>query len=406
MLQTAIFEALSIPSGSDLATIEKSLLEKLQEKFEFEGPVEDDEFERRKEDIRRIYTAFFEYADNRIKLFSAKPKTASEPQEAIDLREQAFEMLADIQNSLIEFTLCLTLANRYIAYVEDELEKEDKLIKSKSVKKIEWTSDIDVSIKRMKKRKRTLDKQNERLAKGREHLEAAQRYYEDLDYSLADIATGEDREKLFRAYNSALRISKFPKAEKALREIVNYKKKFSFKNAPESVRRRANNSGQKFIQEIMEHRNDIINEEGKLFISPNEIRNAINANIEEIKYIRKYIAKYHYPYMKGKHGSLSRMRDKLLAIGTFDRLIRLYIDLIKGLSETMYDFPSIREYESTTIERAQYLIGDRFPEIPKITQDTESIMEVFRRDYDMYHNEFKPEDFTGDFDDLPDDLMM
>lgn len=407
MSQKNILELLSLPVGSSLATIEKAFFEKIQEKVQ---PVDNggqSAPEKTKAEITTCYELFFSYTSALIKSFSSRPKNFPEPPDAARLREQAGSLIEDIQKHLISFTSCLLEINLHIAHVDEEIKKEDRLIKpGSSSRKIEWTSDIDVSTRRLKKRKRIIDKQNERLARGLVALDAAYRHYLDFNNALAEIATGDDRENLLRSYTSSMRLLKFPKAEKALREVEAYRKKFSFKNAPETLRKKAASSGMQYLNEIMKNQADIINEEEKLFIFPTEIRAKLEANVQEVKNIRKYIAKYHHPYMRGKLSSLNRLRDKLIAIGTLDRLLRLYVDLIRGLSEQMSDFQTIREYESNAVERAQYLNNNLFAEIPAISKAADEVMEVFRRDFALYHNEFKPEDFTGDFDDVPDDLIV
>ncbi len=407
MSQATIYETLSIPGGASLSDLENALSKNIQAKIQYSGHNEQTAFDNAKKEVQSLLNDLFASTNALITAYNGKPKSVAEPQEIVKLREQSMSMLEDIQNNLIQYTICMLQANFHVSNIEEEIKKEEALIKSVSAsRKVEWTSDIDLSLRKRKKRKRIIDKQDERLGKGLVALEAAYRSYQDFSDALDEIATGDDRERLSRGYTSALRLSKFPKAEKAVREVQTYKKKFSFKNAPEQTRRKASSAGQQYIQAIMKNQRDIVNDEGKLYIFPQEIRAALDANVQEVINIKKYIAKYHLPYMRGKLASLNRMRGKLEAMVTLERFICLYFALVRGLSEMMVNFQDIREYESNTVERAQYLVENQFAAIPVISEDIEKLIEIFKHDLDLYHNEFKPEDFTGDFDDVPDDLYI
>ncbi len=398
---------LSIPSGSSLETIEQKLREKVLEKIEPSGKTGEEEFEEIKKQTREIYNALFLHTVTLIQAFRTKPKNAAETPDTDRLRQQAFSLLDEYQDNLVNFTMCLFKINRHMAAISEEIQEEETLLKiPRNAKKMEWTSDIEYSIRKRQKRKRLIGRENERFEKALKSLDAAYSHYESFDNALGEIATGEDKDKLSRSYTSSLRTLKFAKAERALREIQEYRKRFSIKSASQEAKKRAFNSGKKYIEAVMANQNDLLNKEEKLYIFPSELRSALASNKKEEEDIRKYLAKYHLHYMRGKLASLGRIREKLLSsIGTFERLTEIYFSLVKGLTETMVGFQPVREFESNTVERAGYLIENQFNEMETIEKNVDDLIEVYNRDQEVFNKGLKPEDFTG-FDDVQDDVYI
>jgi hypothetical protein len=171
---------------------------------------------------------------------------------------------------------------------------------------------------------------------------------------------------------------RYAKTEKALKDIRDYKKKFSLAgNSSNASKDRAISEARKFMEIIKENDKVLENGEGRLYLHPHEVRMAIEANNKEVVGIRNYFFKYHLPYMEGKVASFNRLRDKLMVMGSIEDLTRLYTRMFKGLTEPLKDFAAIRDYESQAVDQAKYLNSTLFQEIPKIKKDCKKTMDGF-----------------------------
>ncbi len=333
--------------------------------------------------IRKALVDFFAHAVHWTTLERKKHQKVKDIPEATDLKKSAAAAIKDVQNNIIEFCICYADIGRSMGLVQKDL--QDYKDKTSAPKDFKWTSDTGDVLKRFQKERQHLIKSNARLTQGERVLEQADVYWQNTESLMAKFMSADNVTTTTRTLKSALRNTDFKKAQQIIGALENQKKKFALdkKNEQQTIQDLQKNAAL-YIKYLDEALDDITMQDGKIFLSPNEVAVVINSQEREIEQKNTYIDKYHLPYMENKHKSLSNLRDKLLIVGSIESLITLYMKLMRGLANPMNDLKKLREYESKVVENVNFLRTGQFKEIARIDKRKDDMMTEFYETMDDF----------------------
>ncbi|NCC22770.1 MAG: hypothetical protein EOM26_09965 [Alphaproteobacteria bacterium] len=374
MTGPSVFSLLSVPADTVLPDLEQAFLDRVRNVVQSVAETyNESSVEKEERELTVLFGAYYAHIRSS---FPSGAAASSDSPEAMKLRTAACGMIGELEKSIFAFALCYMQINRYMTLVRDTIRREERFL-NVGGRKIEWTSDMDFMMRRYKKDRCRIEENNVRLAKAYLVLERGAVHFRAMDDALRQLAGG-DREVLVRSLSSALRTANRAKTQKALRAIAGYKRKFALAGKTDASKQAAVKAAEKYIELVFENEEALTDHEGRLFLHPLEVRNALASNDAELARIRKYLSKYQLPYMQGKLDTLGRLKDKLLIIGTLDSLMQLYLRLVGGLGEPLADLGSQRAFESQ-VENAQYLLRSRFDEVGVIRSRADKTVAEFTR---------------------------
>lgn len=384
---------LGLPVNSGLDAVEEKFLAAVKERIQ-KTAENYDEAAVAQEDrsLREFHRLFFDYSLDWAAKEAARQKDAPANPGAARTRQEARQMIESVHALITEFALCYMHINRFATLLRDEIRREEIRIGSPAHRNIRWTADAGVVIGRYKKQKREMLDQNVRLRASRAALEQMEKEINTVRQSLASLSGSEASESFTRTLIGSLRNANFEKAEKSLKSIDDAKKKFGVgSESAASLQDAVKKAAAHAILLAAQHRENIASTEGKLYLRVIETETAFNGNVQELRKIKQFLAKYHLPYMEYKLGTLSHLKEKLMVVGSLDSLMLMYKKLLTGLVTPTTDIKDIREYESNVVGTAKYLVSGLYDEIPKILQRAQETVQEFRENTEDFRETEKLE---------------
>lgn len=378
------------PDGADFGDIGRGFIDHVKTHVQKGADSYDDEAIKQEEDyLCTLFPRFFDFTVYWIRDEIARNKDARNHPDATALKNEAKGVLRTLQDNIITFTIVSMRINRFMILVRDEIKKSNiKSINYSSNKKIKWTNDTGVMLGRNKKRKIEIDALLAKYETAMPVVQSADRELKAFHEGAASIFSHDDAEKVYSAVRSALRVANFDRARGALREMGKMPPRFTVDRgaADEKIKALAK-TAEKFILLLEKNAENLVSEDGKLFLGISELRLIQDSLGMEARKIRAYIVKYNLPYMEYKLDQLSLLRDKLLVVGSLDSLMTLYLRLVGGMAGTMTRLEDVRLYEAEVLGPIRFMQGGQFAEIPRIMTAAEKTVEEFRRVRQEYQDE-------------------
>ncbi len=372
-------QELSLPVNANIDAVEPAFVDKLKERLQ---QVADSYSETGLKDeekwLRGFVAAYFDFVMRWVGKESVKYREVKEFDTAPALKQQAKAVITELQNYIVEFVSCYMHIGRFMTLLRDEIKKEE--IKVSGAGRIKWTADAGVVIARYRKEKKQLLDRMERMSKARIELEKIDEDFSIVRGSIMTLFGKDKAEPYNRRFVSSLRVSDFKKAQNAIKEIDEARKKFGLDQKTAKQAMDSLHASAKRIMASIEHNHDLLfSEEGKVFLRPVETDMAYNSDVKELQKIKGFLAKYHLPYMQYKLDMLGHLKDKLLVLNTLESLMTLYKRLILGIALPLKDIKATRLYESEILNHVKYLLTGHFTELPKILQRAEETVDEFRQ---------------------------
>lgn len=380
----SFLEALGLMPGAAIDLVESKFLEVVRARIQLVAEsYDEDAVQAEERTLRLLHEQFFRscmlWAAEELKKprdKDAKPDHA----DALKQKKKAREMLTAMQGQIIEFALCYMHINRFTTLLRDEIKRAEVKAGGTLAKNVKWTSDAGIVMARYKKQRQELLDTSARMAGMRDVLTVVDNDLATMRRTLSVLFGADKAEPYMRKLVAALRTSDFARAQAALVEIADAKKKFGADAAAQSE---LDGAAQRVIATVQKHAAALQSgEDGKLFLRPIETDVAYNGLVRELRKIRAFLAKYHLPYMEYKLDSLHHLREKLMVVGSLDSLMVLYRRLLTGMVTPMPDMGAARLYEGEVVEKADYMLSGQFQEIPKIKERAAEIVDEFRQNND------------------------
>lgn len=384
---------LNLPVNSGLDAVEEKFLSAVKERIR-KTAESYDEAAVAEEDrgLREFHRLFFDYSLDWAAKEAARHKDAPANPGAARIKQEARQLIESVHGLITEFALCYMHINRFTTLLRDEIRNEEIRIGSPGHKNIRWTADAGVVIGRYKKQKREMLEQNVRMRASREALEQLEKEIAAVRQSMTALSGNEAGETFTRLLIGSLRNADFEKAEKTLKSVDSAKKKFGLGgDSAAALQDAVKKAAAQAVLLAARNRDNIASTEGKLYLRVIETETAFNGNIQELRKIKQFLAKYHLPYMEYKLDMLSHLKEKLMVVGSLDSLMLMYKKLLTGLVTPMTDIKDIREYESAVVGMAKHLVSGLYAEIPKIFQRARETVQEFRENTDEFRETEKLE---------------
>lgn len=373
---------LGLPVNADLDAVEQAFMGKLKERL-LHVVQNYNETELQQEDqwLRGYLKQYFDYAITWAGKETGKYKDIKEFDTAPGVKQQARAVVAELQDYIAEFVSCYMHLNRFMTLLRDEIKAEEiKVASGGGAERTRWTADAGVLIDRYRKEKKALVARTERMGGARALLESIENDFIAMRACAVNLFGRDKAEPHMRKFFSALRVLDFRKANRALKNIKEGKKKFGLdqKTANQNLRKLMAHA-EKIIAVVEKEQKVLTSEENRVFLKPVETDVAYNSDIKELQKIKAFLAKYHLPYMQYKLDTLGHLKDKLLVMHTLESLMALYKRLLMGIAVPLKDIKTVRLYEEEVLNHTKYLLSGHFTELPKILQRGEETVEEFRQ---------------------------
>lgn len=330
--------------------------------------------------LRRAYALFFDYALQWVKEQMEKTRTEKSHPDALDLKREARNVLASLQNDIIAFSICYMHLMRFMTLVRDAIKSdEEKGVIPLGGKDIKWTSDTGLMLGRNKKRKGEIDALHARYEQAHGLFMGFGDRLADFEAALNELYSKDDAEKILRGVRASLRIGDFARARTALKQIETTAPKFTLdRRASDAAQGVLLLQGRGIIDFFDKNAPVFTGEDGKLLLGASELKILIDAQAMEIRRIRAFVVKYNLPYMEYKLDGLARLRDRLMVIGSLEGSMTLYRKLIAGLALPMKTLEEVRSYEADVLGLIKHLQASQFPDTAKIYQTALDMVAEFR----------------------------
>ncbi len=378
-------QTLNLPDGKDINLIERRFLDLVKDHIYAVAESYDEEQVAREEDwLAEFHNSFFQYAGQWItEQMLARGDEAEHP-EALKLVTTARGAIEALQKNIIAFSQCYMHINRFMTLLRDEIRREE--IKVGAIpKNVKWTSDAGVIIARHKKRKKQIIEDNRRMRESRDLLEKIEGDMMVLRKSISTLYGKETGETYARRIISSLRTSDFKKARKAVQDLLSTKAKFSLDlKGSNEAHKNLEETATRLIDTISAQVKVLQGHDNKLYLRPIETDMAFNAQVQELRKIKSFLAKYHLPYMQYKLDSLFHLKDKLLVVGSLESLLTLYKRLIMGIVGPLKTIRDVRLYEHEVLDHISWLLNGQFQEVPKILERARETVSEFRESRKEY----------------------
>jgi len=374
-------QELGLPANAELDAVEPAFVDKIKARLQHVAEhYTETELKQEEEWLRDFLATYFNYTMHWVAKEAGKYKDVKEFETAPALKKQAATVVKELQGYMTEFCSCYMHLGRFMTLLRDEIRHEEIKVTSLEARRTKWTADAGVVIGRYRKEKKQLLERMERMGKARVQLETIEEDFNTVRGSVIGLFGKEKGEPYLRSFNSALRVTDFKKARKAVKEILEAKKKFGLdakaaKQALDNFEASAN----KIIELVEKEQVLFASEENKVFLRPIETDMAYNSDVKELQKIKSFLAKYHLPYMQYKLDTLAHLKEKLLVLNSLESLMTLYRRLIMGIALPLKDIKTVRLYESEILNHVKYLLTGHFTELPKILQRAEETVDEFRQ---------------------------
>lgn len=377
----AIFETLGLTPGSNLDQVERAFMDHVKAHIQSASDNYDDATVQNEERyLRHIYPLYFDYSVLWIKDQLVKNAREKSHPDALRMKKEARNVLASLQNDILSFAVCYMHITRFMTLVRDEIKRNNMKAVGFGHKSIKWTSETGMMLGQNKKRKMEIDALNARYAEAIVLFATIQPVQAEFEQGVTAAFSREASEKILRSFRSAIRMSDFEKAKRALVDIAT----LPTKSPPE--RRAALLAAGRHVLEFFAANTEILTgDERKLFLSAAEIKTMQDAHENESRKIRAIMLKYNLPYMEYKLEGLSRLLDRLMVIGSTEGLMTLYRKLITGMASPLSSLEELRGYESDVLGFIKHLQASQFQDIAKIYAAASQTVEEFR----LVRNEYE-----------------
>lgn len=373
-----LFEGQMTPD-TDLGSIEREYMELVRDKIQSVSEhFSESEVEKEREWIRALSKHFFQISVEWAKVGLAQYGKVKQMPEAGELKKRARELMGELQKNITNYAECYLSINRFMTLLHDEVEREELRLVRRA-RDVKWTHDTGIVVARSKKLKNKLVKIIESLEQVKPLLDGINPELNELFETIEAIHSKDKAPAFQRSIKSALRMKDFDRAEKAVKRILDEKKKFSFdKKAVAEKEKRIAELGPKIVAFYKDNEELLEGDEGKILLTPEEVDYTYNTCVRELQKVREVLGKYYLPHIQSKIDRLARLRDKLVVAGTLDSLMVLYLKLIKGIAHPLKDMADVRDFENNVLDHVTYLLEGHFREVPNILAEAEGSVKEFR----------------------------
>lgn len=363
----------------DYDHVERAFVERVKSRIQdIQTSYDEEEVKKTDQWLTAIHQQFFNYTLHWIADRIQTTKNQQNHPDAPGLKKQAQSVMEDLQTGIINFASCYMHINRFMIIIRDEIKKESISCHFPDSKDLKWSPDAGEMIKRHKKRKTEIEKQEECFDPAKKALSKID--IDGMRQNCLELFGKEKGEVLQRRFVSSLRTANFSKAKKTLGEIKAHKKRFGLdKKTAEELLNALIKAGTVAIDTVSSHIEYLGSDDNKLFLKPEEIDNVKEANKAEIQKINLYLAKYHLPYMQYKLNALQHLQDRLLVLGSLEKLMTLYKQLSWGIANPLPDLKTVRHFESDILDKSSYLLSGHLKDVGKIKEWAGEEVDEFRK---------------------------
>jgi len=375
MTTDTLLSTLGLPANTALPQLENHFVEALRALEQAVlNPAELNIVSAEEKQMRALYAQYFTYALQWIT--TNRHKGQKDLPEAAALKARARGMIQDLQNNIVEISVCGLTISRYSNLIWADLRRYE--IGDNAPGNIKWTSDIGTLMARSKLQRRQLIKDMQRLIVARPILEQVEDYELQVRSLMADLMGADNTEAPMRSLMSGLRMGDFTKARDMIKKLDQLKTKFGLdqKNAS-TLRQKITEAGTVLINLVEKEAKIIEGTDRKLLLKPTEIDLFDATQKPELAKLRAFMEKHQMPYMRYNLDSLTMLKDKLGLVGSLSSLLSLYQRLVTGITNPMPEMRDIRMYESEVLERISYMQATQFVEVPKLKIWAQEIIENY-----------------------------
>lgn len=377
-------QELGLPSGYDLDRVEQRFVEHIKKRIYLIAENYREETIAAEEDwLRKFHNYFFQYALHWAEEEAKKSKEQPNHPDAPKLKLAARETIHALQAMIVEFSQCYLRLNCFMTLVRGVIRSEEVRLGVQG--NIRWTADAGIVLDRNKKMKKKLLDDIRRYQDARETIRKIEDHLSSTGNALETLFGSAKKEKFMRSIVAALRTADSKKAAAALKNIAQEKKKFTVdQKKADALQKTIADEGGALTDLVFGNIALLRGSDGKLFLRRSETDIAHNANVQELRKIKAFLAKYHLPYLEYKLDTLQLMRDKLLVIGSLESLMTIYRRLVAGVALPMPDIKDVKIYEGEVVNNVKWLLDGHYREIPKILSWAHEVVAEFQQGRDDY----------------------
>lgn len=226
MSTESFLQALELPVNSDIEPVERRFMEEVKQRIQAVA-ASFDEAEVAQEEawLRSAFGDFYAFSLEWAQRELRSNEKGKDHHEAARLKKDAKTVIADLQRHIIEFAICYMHINRFMTLLRDEIKAEE--MRGRRVGNVRWTADVGQAIAKYRGQKK-------KLTDWLRHLDTIRPLVQQIEGALSDIESGlknlfgaDTGAKLLRGFVAAYRSHDTTRAQRALSETKQQKKKFT-----------------------------------------------------------------------------------------------------------------------------------------------------------------------------------
>jgi|GEM_PF-4350649 len=334
--------------------------------------------------LQEYYRVFFAYLRDWVSHEQKKHAHFESVPDFRTLQDTVGSIQKRLEDNIINFSCCAMS----LFYSKGTLSAYRKMYDSEcqtSLKKIEWTKASSRMLRQnLSERKKLLDSTTN-LAIGLRVLEGFESSHGALHDLVEKVASKKTAQNLTKSLRVVLRNGDFKKGQDMIATLdrpkglfVGPKKELSFENSVMSLA--------SYVETLKNNVNYLKAdaELDKIFLSAQELKVVLIARLKELETTEEFLRKYWTPYIDHVMRSFSLLQEKLSVIGSFETLLTLYIQMVRGIAQPLQDMKDIREYETNILDKVQFLLNTQFKEIENIQRLNNDDIQNFHKNLGMF----------------------
>lgn len=375
MGEQSLLQLIGLKNNADLSAAGTRFIENIRQYINVvENNPSEKNIEKENTEITVLYRSFFPYSIEWAEKERQKYQSTQNHPEAGKLKDKGSAAIKDLQDNIIDFSLCYMKIHRSMGLINTEM----KRLPESDEEEASWKGDLAAVLAKYRKERDDLIASNAKLSQCYQILTDINSQRSEVEKCATELFGEELAHKTLSTYRSNLRVGDFAKARKGLKNVEKQKKKFSFdKKKTAQKEETIKKSGEAYIACLEQHHEILTGGGNKLYLKPSEVSIIRDANDKELERKEEFIRKYFRPFLNHQIKKLKYLRTKLLVVGSLESLMTLYIALMRGIAEPLTEIKAVRIYESEVIEHVSYLLDGQFQEMKNIEERVEEILQEF-----------------------------
>lgn len=352
---------LGIPPDSSSAAIRKALCARIDEAA-LSGA------DGAPEEIERLCVLYFDFCAAWHKYLAAAGAGKNDHPDAAKLKTEGGALTRNFQKVIIRYACCRWRIGNVARRLEADIEKAAQGA-SPGHKDIPWTYDLPAQVALMTRKREVLSDYMARIRKARPVVDRLEPAFAAFETN-CNVLLGKGGAKAqMDEFTGLLRRHRFGEARRAVRRLSKKNRRFPFWPGRRERREKweqVESLAAAVIDCVEKTTLRLEGRGGRMFLRDWEVRLAYETMERELEQASGFLEKYTVPEIRYRRDALDRESERLAALSSFEKLLDLLDDILKGRFNAMKTLKDVKDFEAGPLLRLRHALDT-------VAGDTEKI---------------------------------